>query len=74
MSGPARAFSRKVDGRNGRALAGHALPGLVNGERLFVGVAMDQLKPAGHRGLDHRLAGHRRLEDDHPGRLSPVQN
>jgi hypothetical protein len=28
------------------ALADHALPHLVNGERLFVGVAMDQLKPA----------------------------
>jgi hypothetical protein len=28
------------------ALAGHALPHLVNGERLIVGVAMAQLKPA----------------------------
>lgn len=28
------------------ALADHALPGFVNGERLVVGVAMDQLKPA----------------------------
>ena len=28
------------------ALAGHALPYFLNGERLVVGVAMDQLKPA----------------------------
>jgi len=32
------------------ALAGHALPHLVNGERLIVGVAMDQLKPAALAG------------------------
>ena len=79
------------------ALADHALPYFVNGERLFVGVAMDQLKPAvagrghpcrpdrrcragdtadadlgddrRHRRLDRRLAGHRRLEDDHPRRI-----
>jgi len=32
------------------ALADHALPGFVNGERLVVGVAMDQLKPAALAG------------------------
>ncbi len=80
-------------------LADHALPHFVDGERLVVGVAMDQLKPAAlaggttvgpgggprgaahtahahlgpgdrHRRLDHRLVRHRRLEDDHPRRLT----
>ncbi len=32
------------------ALAGHALPYFLNGERLVVGVAMDQLKPAALAG------------------------
>jgi hypothetical protein len=32
------------------ALAGHALPFFLNGERLVVGVAMDQLKPAALAG------------------------
>jgi hypothetical protein len=32
------------------ALADHALPGFINGERLVVGVAMDQLKPAALAG------------------------
>ncbi|MGH3397951.1 MAG: hypothetical protein ACRDPO_25000 [Streptosporangiaceae bacterium] len=32
------------------ALAGHALPHFINGERLIVGVAMDQLKPAALAG------------------------
>ncbi|HEY3979718.1 MAG TPA: hypothetical protein VGM79_20755 [Streptosporangiaceae bacterium] len=32
------------------ALADHALPGLINGERLVVGVAMDQLQPAALAG------------------------
>ena len=31
-------------------LADHALPGFINGERLVVGVAMDQLKPAALAG------------------------
>ena len=35
------------------ALADHALPYFVNGERLFVGVAMDQLKPAVLAGGTH---------------------
>jgi hypothetical protein len=35
------------------ALADHALPYVVNGERLFVGVAMDQLKPAVLAGGTH---------------------
>ena len=42
-------------------LADHALPYFVNGERLIVGVAMDQLKPAvlaggTHVGPDRRVA------------------
>jgi hypothetical protein len=32
------------------ALAGHALPYFLNGERIIVGVAMDQLKPAALAG------------------------
>jgi hypothetical protein len=32
------------------ALADHALPGFINGERLVVGVAMDQLKPTALAG------------------------
>jgi hypothetical protein len=35
------------------ALAGHALPHFVNGERLVVGVAMDQLQPAVLAGGAH---------------------
>jgi hypothetical protein len=35
------------------ALAGHALPYFLDGERLVFGVAMDQLKPAALAGGTH---------------------
>ena len=90
-------------------LARTQLPYFIDGQRLLIGVAMDQLRPAalaarhlwgrrrgpgprsdpvrragrprlpadadlghdrGHRRLDRRLVGHRRLADDDPRRLT----
>lgn len=50
------------------ALAGHALPGFINGERGVVGVAMDQLKPAALAGASPSArAAPARTSTPHPG-------